>query len=65
MFGREKGAKSSVLQELCHFVILIVCCCNMANSAYFVKKKLLEHSVYPFDTLQICYRYIEVVHEEV
>ena len=26
-----------MLQELCHFVILAVWCCNMANSAYFIK----------------------------
>ena len=26
---------------------------------------LLQHLVYPFNTLQVCYRHIEDVHEEV
>ena len=61
MLGRKKGAEGSVLQQLCHFVILAIflivhTLCNQL---------LLEPSVYCFNTLQVCYRYTEDVHEEV
>ena len=37
MFDRKIGAEGSVLQELCHFVILIIRCCIITDSTYFVK----------------------------
>ena len=37
----------------------------MVDSAYFVKSLLLELSLDIFNTVQICYRYMEDVHEEV
>ena len=37
MFCRKKGAKGSVLQELCHFVIFTVVVYHSVDSAYFVK----------------------------
>ena len=37
----------------------------MTDSTYFVKSLLLELSLNLFNTLQICYRHIEDVHEEV
>ena len=36
MFGRKVGAEGSVLQELCHFKILIIRCI-ITDSTYFVK----------------------------
>ena len=53
MFCRKIGAERSVFQELCQFVIL-----TSRNQL------LLELSVYPFNTLQIYYRHIVDVHEE-
>ena len=64
MIGRKKRAKGSVLQEVCHFVILTVWCCNMAYSAYFVKSTPRPFSV-SFNTLHVPYRHVEDVHEEV
>ena len=37
----------------------------MTDSTYFVNQLLLELSLDIFNTLQICYRHIEDVHEEV
>ena len=37
----------------------------MTDSTYFVKSTSLDLSLDLFDTLQICYRHIEDVHEEV
>ena len=66
MFCRKIGTIESVLQELYHFVILDArCLYHSTDSAYFVKSTPLELSVYPFNTLQICYRHIVDVHEEI
>ena len=37
IFDRKIGAEGSVLQELCHFVIITIRCLHMTGSTYFVK----------------------------
>ena len=66
MFGRKYGLKGQYcnleLMPLCNFncrmftiVLIVHTLCNQL---------LLELSVYPCNTLQICYRHIVDVHEE-
>ena len=62
---QEKGFISSVLQELCHFVILTKIYLCMTDSAYFVKSTLIKQSVHLSNKLQIFYIHIADVHEEV
>ena len=60
MCGKKRRTKGSVVQELCHFIILSI----MTDSAYFVKSTPLgAFSVSFFNILQACYRHTEDVHE--
>ena len=54
MFVRKKGAEGSVLQELCHFVILMQDVSNIADSAYFVKSTPLRAFSVSFHIFQLC-----------
>ena len=68
MFKREKGAEGSVLQELCHFVILAIRCLYYDIVHTLWTQLILELSLDLFNTLQLCYRYMrymEDVHKEV
>ena len=65
MFCRKKGAEGSVLQELCHFVILTDKMFTILLIVHVLwNQLLLQLPVYSFNTLQICYTHIVDVHEE-